>query len=248
MSSYIDTSELIGKPVRDEFDRETGRIVSFLIDASGQAQEVLVENNYGKLVKCSIDMLKTEKDKVLLLSYVDKKVTELAEQLPITMKKRKILDKLSQDRVLPAGIYESLCKEFDKNLKAMKNEAQALLEDIDVEIKEQEDQVKTLQLGRAFIEIEHGIGTVQDEVYQQSIISILKEVKSAQQKKLRLLRTKDKIIDILQEEEEEPVKEVKAEPAEEAEKEETIPTAEAEAEPEPTQGEDKQVIPVRVTE
>jgi hypothetical protein len=246
MSPYIDTSELIGKPVRDEFDRENGRIVSFLIDASGQAQEVLVENNYGKLVKCSIDMLRTEKDKILLLSYVDKKVTELAEQLPITMKKRKILDKLSQDRVLPAGIYESLCKEFDKNLKSMKNEAQALLEDIDVEIKEQEDQVKALQLGRAFIEIEHGIGTVQDEVYQQSIVSILKEVKSAQQKKLRLLRTKDKVIGILQEEE--PVKEVKAEPAEEVEKEETIAAAEVEAEPEPTQGEGKQVVPVRVTE
>jgi hypothetical protein len=248
MNVNIDASELVGKTVRDENDRETGRIVSFLIDASGQAQDVLVENNYGKLVKHSINMLRTEKDKVLLLSYVDKKVADLAEQLPVIMKKRKILDKLSQDKVLPAGIYESLCKEFDKTLKVMKGEAQALLEDIDVDIKSQEDQVKALQLGRAFIEIEHGIGTVENEVYQQSIMSILKEVKTAQQKKLRLLRTKDKIIGILQEEEEEPVKEAKAEPAEEVKKEETIPTAEVEAEPEPTLGEGKQVVPVRVTE
>ena len=244
MNVSINAPGLVGKNVKDENGKETGKIVSFLIDSSGQPQEALVETIYGQLVRYPVDMLDTSKDEVAVVSEVAKKIEVLSEQLPTIRKKRKILDKLAENKVLPSGIHESLCKEFDKVLKEMKSDAQTVLENVDKQVKAQDEQLKTLQLARAFLEIEHGIGTLNDEAYQQSIMSILKEVKNAQQTKLNLLKTKDKVANALQEEREEP----KPEPVEELKKEPIQAPAEAKNEPATQIREPRQALTVRVTE
>jgi len=245
----INAPKLVGKTVKDENNREIGRIVSFLIDSSGRAEEVLIENRFGRLTKYPVSMLKTEKDEVFLVSSVDRMVEMLSERLPTIQKKRRILDRLQENRVIPPEIYENLCKEFDKALKDMRNEARSLLEDMDKQIKAQEEKIKTLQLARAFLEIEHGIGTVEDDVYKQSIVSLLKEVKTAQQKKLSLLRTKDKLASILQEKKEPEKKpETQGGSEREPEKESEPAAAEAGAKSGTESKETTQAVPVRVTQ
>ena len=249
MNVNINAPKLVGKTVKDENNREIGRIVSFLIDSSGRAEEVLIENRFGRLTKYPVSMLKTEKDEVFLVSSVDRMVEMLSERLPTIQKKRRILDRLQENRVIPPEIYESLCKEFDKALKDMRNEARSLLEDMDKQIKTQEEKIKTLQLARAFLEIEHGIGTVEDDVYKQSIVSLLKEVKTAQQKKLNLLRTKDKVASILQEKKEPEKKpETQGGSEREPEKESEPAAAEAGAKSGTESKETTQAVPVRVTQ
>ena len=249
MNVNINAPKLVGKTVKDENNREIGRIVSFLIDSSGRAEEVLIENRFGRLTKYPVSMLKTEKDEVFLVSSVDRMVEMLSERLPTIQKKRRILDRLQENRVIPPEIYESLCKEFDKALKDMRNEARALLEDMDKQIKTQEEKIKTLQLARAFLEIEHGIGTVEDDVYKQSIVSLLKEVKTAQQKKLNLLRTKDKVASILQgKKEPEKKPETQGGSEREPEKESEPAAAEAGAKSGTESKETTQAVPVRVTQ
>jgi len=210
----LDASGLIGKNVKDENNREIGKVISFLIDSSGQAKEVLIENRYGKLITCPVERMNISKDGISLTSYIDKRAELISEKFPVTRKKRKILEKLLENKVIPQEIYENLCKEFDKILDEMKNEAQTLQKDIEKKIKKQEDYIRTLQLARAFLEIERGIGTLKDEVYQQSLLSLLKESKNASQRKISLLKIKNKISSILQGEEtikEEPQKESTAE-------------------------------------
>jgi hypothetical protein len=243
MSANIDAPGLVGKSVK-----ETGKIVSFLIDSLGQAKEVLVETNYGQLVRYPVDLLEVGRDEVSVVSDVDKKVEVLSEQLPTIRKKRKILDKLAENKVIPSGIQESLCREFDKTLKEMKSEAQGVLEDMEKQVKAQDEQLKTLQLARAFLEIEHGIGTVSDEIYQQSLMSVLREVKNAQQTKLSLLRAKDKVTDALKEEKEEPKKEPRPESVAELKKEDAQVPVEHKNESVTQAREGKQAVPVRVTE
>jgi hypothetical protein len=248
MSVSIDAPGLVGKNVKDENGKETGKLVSFLIDSSGQPQEALVETIHGQLIRYPVEFLKTSRDEVYVVSEVDKKIENISENLPTIRKKRKVLDKLAESKVIPSGIHESLCKEFDKVLKEMKSEAQVVLENMDKQVKAQDEQLKTLQLARAFLEIEHGIGTVNDEVYQQSILSVLKEVKNTQQTKLSLLRAKDKVTDALQEEKEEPKKELKPEPVEELKKEAVQVPVEVKNEAETQAKEQRQVLTVRVTE
>ncbi len=235
MSENFNAPGLVGKNVKD-----TGRIVSFLIDPSGQTKEALVENGNGQLVKYPVSLLKVGRDEVSIVSDLDKKVETISEQLPTMRKKKKILDKLAENKVIPSGIHESISKEFDRNLKAMKDEAQTVLEDMDKQVKAQDEQLKTLQLARAYLEIEHGIGTVSDEIYQLSVMSILREVKNAQQTKLSLLKTKDKVSEALQEEREEPKEESKKEVAQVPEEDKKEPAAQ------PKEG--RQALPVRVTE
>ncbi len=217
--------------MKDEDEREIGRITSFLIDSSGQVEEVLVENKQGRFVKYPVERLKVGKDEVFLVSPIETRMEVLSEKFPLVSKKRRVLDKLSENKVIPTEIYENLCKEFDRTLKEMKNEAQSLVEDAEKQIKAQEEHLKSLQLSRTFLEIEHEMGTLSEETYQQSRISILKEIKNAQQRKLSLLKTKDKVIGILQGEEEPQAKQV--------------PEARAEAKP---PSEEQQAIPVRVTQ
>jgi len=244
MSISINASELVGKNVKDENEKEIGKIVSFLIDSSGQPREALVETVQGQLTRYPLDHLDMTKGEVIAISEVAKKIEALTEQLPKIRKKRNILDKLVANKVIPSGIYENLCKEFDKALKEMRNEAQILLESVDKQVKAQDEQLKTLQLARAFLEIEHGIGTLNDETYQQSIMTILREVKNTQQIKLSLLRAKDRIADALLEEKEE----VKPEPAEEEKGETSEASIEGKNEITTQSKESKQTLTVRVTE
>ena len=237
MSENVNALGLVGKNVKD-----TGRIVSFLIDPSGQTKEALVENNNGQLVRYPVSLLKVGRDEVSMVSDIDRKVETISEQLPTMRKKKKILDKLAEGKVIPSGIHESLSREFEKSLNGMKDEAQAILEDADKQVKALDEQLKTLQLARAYLEIEHGVGTVKDEVYQLSVMSILREVKNAQQTKLSLLKMKDKVSEALQEE-----KETKPEPLEET-KEEDAKAPEDKPEPAAQPKEGRQALPVRVTE
>ncbi len=252
MSSIIDASRLIGKHVKDESNREIGKIVSFLIDTLGRVEEVLVENKYGKFIKYPVDRLKANKDDISLSSYVDKRVEHLAEKFPVIKKKRQVLEKLSESKVIPSEIYENLCKEFDKALTEMTTEAQNLLEDLDKQVKAQEEFIKILQVARTFLEIEYGIGNVKDEVYQASLLSILKETKNTSQKKLSLLKNKDRVSSILLGQEEElkpapiaePIAASQAVPI--AEPQPAVVESKTEPSTEPT--EEKEPVTVRMTQ
>ena len=207
MSMDFDASKLIGKTVKIPWGGEVGVIASFIMDLSGQVKEVLIEGKQGALEKYPVEMLQIEDDEVFLASSIEKRIKVLSQNLPITKKKREVLEKLSKEKIVPQAIFESLVKEFDKVLKEMKSEAKRLIEEIEEQAKIQEDWIKTLQMARAFLEIEHAMGTVSEEIYKRSIVTLLKDIKNSQQRRLELLKSKEKVAQILQEKSEVAVKE-----------------------------------------
>ncbi len=243
----LDASALVGKNVKDVNDRDVGRITSFLIDSSGRVDEVLVENAHGKFDNYPVEMLEIDQAGVSLISHIDRKIESLAQELPVITRKRRILDKLSENKVIPPDIYENLCKEFDKALKEMRKEAEGLLEDTEKKAEAQDEYIRTLQLSRTFLEIEREIGTIKNEVYQQSLMSILREIKNARQRKLSLIGIKDNVTGILMGEEEEPEEEPEAEPAMEPETEPEL-TASEEQPSSSTESEEEEVVPVRMVQ
>jgi len=240
MSIDFDASKLIGKTVKIRGEGDVGTIVSFIMDPSGQVKEVLIEGKKGILEKHPIEMLQIEGNEVFLVSPIKKKIKVLSEKLPTTKKKRQVLEKLSKEKVVPQAIFDSLIKEFDKALKEMKAEAKSLIDDIEEQAKIQEDRIKTLQMARAFLEIEHAIGTVNEEIYKRSIVALLKDMKSAQQRRLELLRTKEKVAQILQEKPEAGLEEKRGE--------EETQTVKQEEQKEQEEKEESKAIPVRITQ
>ena len=239
MSMDLDASRLIGKAVKIRGEGEVGVIVSFIMDPSGQVKDVLIERKEGVLEKHSMEMLQIEDDEVFLSSLIEKKLRILSEKLPTTRKKRQVLEKLSKDKIVPQTIFESLVKKFDKTLKEMRDEAKGLMDEIEKEAKIEEDRIKTLQMARAFLEIEHAIGNVSEEIYKRSIVALLRDMKNAQQRRLELLRTKERINELLEEK-----PEVTIEEKQEAE----TPAAEQEGQKEQEEKEESKAIPVRITQ
>jgi len=242
MNVDFDASKLIGKTVKIRGEGEVGVIVSFIMDTSGQIKEVLIEGKQGILEKHPMEMLQIKGDEVFLSSSIEKKLEVLSERLPTTRKKRKVLERLSKEKIVPQAIFESLIKKFDKMLKEMKDTAKSLVEEIEEQAKVKEDQIKTFQMARAFLEIEHAIGTVDEETYKRSIVALLKGMKNAQQRRLELLRIKEKVTQILQEE---------PEVSPEEKQEEEAPTVEQkgqESQEKESKEEESKAIAVRITQ
>ena len=239
MSTDFDASSLIGKPVKIRGEGEVGVIVSFIMDTSGQIKEVLIEGKHGILEKHPMEMLQIKGDEVFLSSSIEKKLEVLSERLPTTRKKRKVLERLSKEKIVPQAIFESLIKKFDRMLKEMKDTAKSLVDEIEEQAKIQEERIKTLQMARAFLEIEHAMGTVSEEIYKRSIVALLKDMKNAQQRRLELLRTKEKVTQILQEE-----PEVSLEEKREGE----APTVEQKGQERQEEKEENKAIAVRITQ
>ncbi len=221
MTLGIDVSGLIGETIRDN-NTEIGKVASFLIDSSGQVQEAFVQKSNGEFATYPVEKLRIDRDGISLISDVTTRLEALSERFPIMRKKRRVLDKLMENNKIPSDTYTNLSKWLDKALEGMEKETQNLIDDIGKQVADQEDLIKTVQLARTFLEIEHAMGSVKNEIYHQSLMSLLKEIRNASQRKVDLQEIKGKLASILIEEEE-----VISEPEPEGE-----PEPELETEPE----------------
>jgi len=221
MTLGIDVSGLIGETIRDN-NTEIGKVASFLIDSSGQVQEAFVQKSNGEFATYPVEKLRIDRDGISLISDVTTRLETLSERFPIMRKKRRVLDRLMENNKIPSDTYTSLSKWLDKALEGMEKETQNLINDIGKQVADQEDLIKTVQLARTFLEIEHAMGSVKNEIYHQSLMSLLKEIRNASQRKVDLQEIKGKLAGILIEEEEvlaepEPEREPEAEPQTEPE-------------------------------
>ncbi|MEM1585995.1 MAG: PRC-barrel domain-containing protein [Candidatus Bathyarchaeia archaeon] len=184
---------LIGKTLKDENGREIGKIVSFIIDSSGNVREVLVESKSEILVRYPVERLRSAQEDISLVLNIEGRVEEICGKIPVLLKKREILESLFKNKEILPEIYESLSAEIDKLISEVRAEAQNLLKEVEDEIQQQENLIRVLHLSRTFLEMEHGVGNVKDEVFRQSLLSILRELKYASYKKMSLLKIKEKI-------------------------------------------------------
>lgn len=184
---------LIGKSLKDENGKEIGRIISFIIDSTGTVKEVLVESRNEVLMRYPVRRLRCTQEDVFLVFDIEGRVEEICARIPLLFRKREILETLFKNKEIPAEIYENLSAEINKLISEIESEAQNILKEIDCEIQRQEDLIKMLYLARTFLEIEHGVGNVKDDAFRQSLLSILREIKYVSQKKMSLLKIKDRL-------------------------------------------------------
>jgi hypothetical protein len=234
MTIGINVSGLIGERINDDKNREIGKITSFLIDSSGQVKEAFAQNGNGEFVTYPVEKLRVDENGMTLITDVNAGVEALSDKFPLMRKKRKILDRLMENNKIPSETYTSLSKWLDKAIEGMEKETQNLLNDIDKQVEDQQDFIKKVQLARTFLEIEHAMGNVKNEIYHQSLMSLLKEIRKASQTKVDLQEVKQKLTSIFIDEEEVlPEPEPENEPKVELETEpETQPKVELETEPE----------------
>ncbi len=187
-----DLFSFLGKPIRNEYKREIGKIVSFIVSPNGHIDAVLVNHADGEFVYYPSKQLNITKDSIMLLSDVKLGANALCEDIPLVWRKDQILNSLLKEEKILPEIYESLHQEFDATLNKLKASAQDVIDEIDKQIANCDEKFKKLHSAKIHLEIESEIGEIDEGSYKKSIDIILDGLKNviAEKNDFEALRTR----------------------------------------------------------
>ena len=171
----------IGKPVKDEYGRQIGQIASFIVSPSGRVDSIFVKHGDGEFSRYPSEHFKTLDDSMLLLPPLKLKVKSLCDEIPLIWRKDQALAEIMETKKFSTDMVDSFHKIFEGALNQLKLDAKVTIDEIDQEIGKCDKQIKDLNSALVNLEIERGIGRLDDKSYQTSMIMIqegLKQVSS----------------------------------------------------------------------
>jgi hypothetical protein len=171
----------IGKPVKDEYGRQVGRIASFQVSPNGRVNGVFVEHGDGEFQRYSNEQFKTEGEEITLLPTIKLRVKALCDEIPLIWRKDQALSDLVDKKKIPSEMFGELHKNFEGALNQLKADAQSNLDSIDKQITKCNSQVRDLNSALIHVEIEREIGRLDESAYETAMQMIqdgLKRVNS----------------------------------------------------------------------
>lgn len=187
----------IGKPVKDEYGRSIGRIISYATTPSGNFDAAYIELGDGRLTKQPMDNINFNGAEVTLLSKIKTKAGLLCDQIPFIWRKDQALKELQVKNKISPDLYRELHNNFSTVLGQLKKDAQTLQEEIEQGISCCEEELEAFSYCILHLELEHEIGKITDEIYRSSIAHLQENLKRTSAEKTDLEATKGKISNIL---------------------------------------------------
>ena len=120
----------IGKPVKDEYGRPVGKIVSFALTINGKFDSAFIELSDGKFIKQPIEQLTFNGTDVIYNSKIKTQTNMFCDQIPFIWRKDQALRELVGKGKIPQDMYNELHNNFDNVLNQLKNDAQVLQDEI----------------------------------------------------------------------------------------------------------------------
>ena len=162
---YTNLSLFIGKPVRDEYGRQIGRIVSFATNSNGRISKVFMQHENGGFLRYSGDQFRVVGDDVVFLSLIKLRVKALSNKIPLIWRKDQALRELLEKKKISTEMFNDLHNKFESILNQLKKDADDALKDIEKQIAKCTQQVKELNSALMHLEIEREIGKINEESY-----------------------------------------------------------------------------------
>ena len=187
----------IGKPVRDEYGRQIGRIASFMVKPNGQIDGVFVEHGDGEFLRYPSDQFRIDGESIVVLPSIKLKVKSLCNEIPLLWRKDQALSELSEKKKFPSDLFEILHRNFEGALNQLKKDAQSTLDSIDQQIVKCDQQIKDLHSALINLEIEREIGRINDKAYQTAMGIIQQGLKQANAEKSDLEAMRKKLSNII---------------------------------------------------
>jgi archaellum component FlaC len=172
--------------VKDEYGRQIGQIVSFIVSPNGRVDNIFVKHGDGEFSRYPSEHFKTLDDSMLLLPPLKLKVKSLCDEIPLIWRKDQALAEIMETKKFPTDMVDSFHKNFEGALNQLKVEAKETIDEIDREINDCDKQIKDLNSALVNLEIERGIGRLDDKSYQTSMIMIQEGLKQASSEKTDL--------------------------------------------------------------
>lgn len=201
----------IGKPVKDEYGRQVGRIASFMANPNGRVNGVFVEHGDGEFFRYSTTQLEMGDDGVVLLSGIKLRVRALCDEIPLIWRKDQALSELLEKKKVPPKMFEDLHRDFESALNQLKSNAKTTLENVDKYIAKRVQQMKELQSAMIHLELEREIGKIDEKPYETATEMIQDGLKWTSAEKSDLEALRNRLSNILLGEEPVAIIEAKAE-------------------------------------
>jgi len=187
----------LGKPVKDEYGRLIGEVVSFTVKPNGGVEHAYVRRSDGTFTRYPAGNLKFNGSEVIYISDIKAGTAAFCDQIPLIWRKDQALKELYEKKKISPEVYEDLHNSFEGALNQLKTEAQALLENVDKEIERCNREIKELNYALVHLEVEHEIGEVDDPSYQIAFSTIQECLKRANMEKEDLESMRSKLSNIL---------------------------------------------------
>jgi len=187
----------LGKPVKDEYGRLIGEVVSFAVKPNGGAEHVYIKHSDGSFVKYPAGSIKIEGSDVIYLSSIKYETEVFCDQIPLIWRKDQALKELLEKKKISPEVYEDLHNSFERALNQLKTEAQKLMEKIDKEIERCNNEIRELNYALVHLEVEHEIGEIDEQSYQAAFSRIQECLKRANSEKADFESLRSKLSNIL---------------------------------------------------
>ncbi len=187
----------IGKPVKDEYGRQVGRIASFMVSPNGRVNGVFVEHGDGEFFRYSTDQFEIGDDGIVLFSGIKLRVKAFCDEIPLIWRKDQALSELLEKKKIPPEMFNDLHKNFESALNQMKSDAKTTLENVDKHITKRAERVKELQSAMICLELEREIGKIDEKSYKTAAEMIQGGMKSTSAEKSDLEAVRNRLSNIL---------------------------------------------------
>lgn len=187
----------IGKPVKDEYGRSVGRIISFATTPSGKFAAAFIELSDGRFTKQPMEALVFNGADVTFISEIRSKAAVFCDQIPFIWRKDQALKDLAEKRKINSDLYQELHNSFSAVLSQLRKDAQIILDDAAQGITRCQQELSALSYGVLNLELEHEIGKISDDTYKSAFTLLQENIKRTNNEKSDLEVTKSKLSNIL---------------------------------------------------
>jgi hypothetical protein len=189
--------ESLGKPIKDEYGRNVGTIASFIARPNGQITDIFIEHGDGEITRYPSEQIKVNENGATLFSTTKLKVDSLCNEIPLIWRKDQALRGLIEKKKVPAELSEELHNAFDSAYSQLKTEAQIIAESIDKQIAACSKRIADLNHALVNLEIEHEIGQINDNAYENSMLLIQENMRCIKTERDDLELMKSKLSNLL---------------------------------------------------
>jgi len=187
----------IGKPVKDEYGRQVGKIASFAVSPNGRVSGVFVEHGDGEFLRYPSEQFNVDGEEITLLPSIKMRVKALCDEIPLIWRKDQALSELVDKKKVPSEMFNELHKNFEGALNQLKADAQTNIDNIDKQISKSNQQIRELNSALIHLEIEREIGRIDEGAYQTALEMIKDGLKQTNNEKNDLESMRSQLSNLL---------------------------------------------------
>ena len=157
---------LVGKPVRDFYGRETGRVVGLYVDNLGQLNSVGIDEGDGSLAEYPSKNVIFEDGSLVIVPKWRVDIDKFRKENETAQRRAQALEELLKEGEITREVYEDLGKQYDGQATNIRESYGELVTALNDRVKELDSRKQTLEKFLANMKIQYKTGELDADTYK----------------------------------------------------------------------------------